>query len=97
MKNIRINVTKNDIKKGSTADPSECPIARACRRAGLKNPKINFHNFHEMDCDSPCGNDAFAFERQKRLTFKMPMKATKFVKSFDRGENVKPFSFTLTT
>jgi hypothetical protein len=35
-------------------------------------------------------------DRQERLTFRTPKPAREFIEQWDRGEEVKPFSFTLT-
>lgn len=86
-KNIRINVTKKDIRYGKRGEARNCPIARACKRAGLKQVNVLGYQVYA----------AQALVDYDERTFKMPIKAQRFVKSYDNGEKVSPFSFTLTT
>lgn len=39
---MKINVTKEDIKKGKPKEARLCPIARACKRAGLKDAAVRY-------------------------------------------------------
>lgn len=90
MKNVRINVTKKDIKNGTRSDSDECPIARACRRAGLKNVSVGGRT---VTCDGARPRGGTTSRRQ----FKVPQKATNFISAFDGGRDVAAFAFTLTT
>lgn len=76
---LKVNVTRDDIKRGIPEDESYCPIARAVRRLGKKKLVL-------VDADI-CVLGLH--------DFKLPRKAAKFIDKFDNGETVKPFSFTM--
>lgn len=83
--NIRINVTKSDIVKGVENNMMCCPIALACRRAGLKGVRVKRDRVE-------CASNYF-YDRR----FLLPQKASTFIQNFDNGVEVSVFSFTLTT
>ena len=79
---MRVCVTKEDIKNAqSTRD--RCPIARAIHRMGFFRARVSVC-FIALDGE-------FAGLSMRRL----PKKARDFVFLFDRGEEVKPFTFHL--
>jgi hypothetical protein len=82
---VRINVTKNDIEKGSSGSMVFCPIARAVKRA-LK-PERGEIMVSRLYAYLPNGGGAVP----------LPPDATRFVDVFDgeREGTVSPFTFTL--
>jgi len=88
MKKVKLNITKSNIKNGTIADPSNCPIANSIK------DKVRGLIYVSVLAD-------YAFVGIKRgkktAQYKAPLakEANTFVKSFDRGNNVKPFNFEL--
>ena len=83
LKKITITVTKGDIKRGVPSEGNFCPIAYAMQRKfSLKSADIEVA-------------DAEIWVRLSRymLSYIMPLTAQKFIKAFDGGKPVKPFSF----
>lgn len=74
-----IVVTDKNIKQGKKGSNYSCPIAHACRDAGLKRVDVAWNIFHGR---GPV---------KKKLS--MPQKALDFIDRFDSGKKVKPFSF----
>ena len=80
---VRVEVTKNDIRRGRCGDCSNCPIARAVKRA-TKIQNVN------VDEDSiSISNDG------QSLYIDSSQKCTRFVQKFDSGEKVKPIVFLI--
>jgi hypothetical protein len=88
MRNVKLKITKTNIKNGEQANPGKCPIANSimdriknvyCVRVLPTEAAIKVKN----------GN--------KITTYKSTLtnKANAFVKKFDFGVHVSPFSFTL--
>ena len=83
-KKITIKVTKTDIKLGKRENRSSCPIARATRRV-TKQRHVGVD-----ECEMTWGS-------QYRLwAAELPREAQKFIRAFDKGKPVKPFSFQVT-
>jgi len=72
-----ISVTEEHIKKGVKASYRTCPIALALEDAGFDSPKVSVASYWYQDA--------------KRLN--LPLKVQKFIKDFDNGKKVRPFSF----
>ena len=81
MKTLTVHVTKTGIKRGEREDACNCPIARALRRAGLKNPTID-GTFIE-----------YGWSTQFRV--RTPARARQFIRRFDARKPVEPFTFRL--
>jgi len=88
MKTIRIQVTKKDIKAGAQDSPTDCPIARALRRAC---PNFQFvyvgDDFASLN-RTPC-------ELSNCEQIDLPEVARQFVRQFDNGDDVKPIRFEM--
>jgi hypothetical protein len=79
MKRFKIEVTENDIKRGVAWNVDKCPVARAMRRAT-----------RNMAC--------YASLSELKVGIKLvntPTRCQRFMRNFDDGENVKPFSFVI--
>lgn len=85
---MKITVTQRDINKGCRSDDSNCPIARAVRRAF--HYKYRPSVFLDIFLDKPGIGNALGCR-----IFTMPKKARNFVSNFDFGLKVKPFSFEI--
>jgi hypothetical protein len=79
-KPIKVSVTQKDIDSGCPIDKCGCPVALALKRALGNGQSIQVGNF-AVDID---GGRAH-----------LPLEAIAFVKAFDMGKPVKPFSFEL--
>lgn len=77
-----VSVTEEHIKNGEPKSFSGCPIALACKEL--------FPN-----CDIDVDLESIGvYPNNERYDFLMtPKKAQNFIKKFDDGEKVKPFSF----
>ena len=76
-----ITVTKADIKEGIRFSSQSCPVAKALNRACPS--KRDYWSV---------GPVTMSFYPRK---FKTPSDVQRFIKAFDAGKRVKPFSFTL--
>lgn len=83
MTKIRITVTQDDINKGAPHNPLCCPIARAIGRK-IDSPFVSVKTKEFLYFDDIL---------DEYLTFEMSDRAQEFVKRFDSGESVKPFTF----
>ena len=77
-----IQVTWDDIYSGRRANPFRCPIALAAKRA-----------FNTGD-DTDLWATSSTLKVDER-NYPMPASASDFLKKFDRGDCVMPFSFSL--
>lgn len=77
----KVIVILNDIKKGDSYVASSCPVARAIRRATGKRRVL------------VSGTEYTIASQQYR---DLPKKAIIFIKRFDAGLKVHPFSFYVT-
>jgi len=89
-KRITVEITPDDIREGVYRSGDTCPIALAFRR--------------RLNVPAPCVTvctftlDAGFRDREGRplfATFALPKKASAFIKAFDQGHPVRPFSFCL--
>ena len=86
---MKISVKREHIDNGVALSSTCCPIALACKDAGLKNVWINPLSIHYCLDDSVC--PLFV----NRVT--LPVEVIKFIARFDAGEYVTMFSFDLPT
>lgn len=77
----KVTVTLKDIKNGASYIPQYCPVARAIRRATKKQRVL-------------VGGTSYSVGSQKYRD--LPKKATTFIRRFDDGLKVNPFSFYIT-
>ena len=79
MRRVRVEVTAQDIADGKRRISTRCPIALAARRA--------------LECDvRACWG---ILELPEGRSAGMTKKCNTFIRRFDSGETVKPFSFTV--
>lgn len=86
MKKFVVHVIEDDIKNGVKKSGTRCPIARACRAAGIERPEV--------------GNSMILFGRRdsrglKPGRFNNTKKIERFIRDFDDGKHVRPFSFEI--
>ena len=92
-----INVTRECIKKGIKDNSYYCPIARACKKAGITfyghygGAGITFYGHYggvgirHID----------GYYKKKNFRYKTPKKAQNFIERFDEGKKVNPIKFTI--
>lgn len=81
---MKINVTEKDINKGKIDSPISCPIALATKRVVKKDFKVDVDEFYlEL------------YNNDLSYRTRLPGKAIRFIKSFDKGKKVKPISFEI--
>lgn len=81
---MRIQVTQDDIDRGHVGSECFCPIALAARRALGENIGLE---------DVSVGSYTV---RVRGTVYYLPTAAIRFVKSFDRRVEVRPFEFEVT-
>jgi len=81
-----VTVTKNDIKAGFLHHSFHCPIAKALKRATKRAVSIGvgYATVYRSESD-----------RYKNTVYILPDEVVKFIRNFDRGLPVEPFTFTL--
>jgi hypothetical protein len=79
-KQIRVNVTRNNIKIGKPGHCAECPIAQALIDMGYQNVNVGWENNYV------CTDNAI-------IHFQLSRTAVNFITKFDNGEKVKPAAF----
>lgn len=79
---MKIKVTQEDIAKGIPEDEGSCPVALALKHAGMMDVEVSLER-------------AEAWYGRRLFNVELPSKARRFIKRFDAGKLVKPFSFTL--
>jgi nitrate/TMAO reductase-like tetraheme cytochrome c subunit len=84
---MKIEVTQKDIDKGLRSSCYECPIAHAFKRK-VKN-KIRYGFAVNADSIDLVTKDF------KWYIHALPKKAQTFIKRFDDGKPVKPFTFEI--
>lgn len=82
MRKLKVEVTAHDIKNGARKSCEACPIARAVKRALHYKKSVDVNNY------------AANIDDYKKIAI-LPAKASGFIRSFDNGFRVKPFSMTL--
>ncbi len=75
---MKINVTADNIKAGARG-PTTCPVALAMYDAGLPNCLVGCTIFYA---------DKFDYESQE-----LPNEVVTFIRAFDRGDAIEPFTF----
>ena len=80
---MQVTVSENHIQNGKRGKADECPIALA----------INT----KADCFLASMNDSVITFLQNKRTYRAtaPVEARYWMRSFDRSQSVKPFSFNL--
>jgi len=87
-----IQVKKKHIKAGKRANCRRCPIAMAVREAtGFKGVVVGSHIYTNIHKDHIWFNQLGS----KSARYKMTQACLKFIRLFDAGQPVKPFSFRL--
>lgn len=74
-----IRVTEENIRKGTQGNPMRCPVARALRREFNVRRCTASHYFLDIN----------------GISIPTPEIVRNFMRRFDSGERVKPFSFRL--
>jgi hypothetical protein len=81
---LHVEVTAEDIFAGAAGKAYHCPIARALKRAGASEARVDY-----ADCSLAIpGRSAFR-------SYDLPPEACEFRERFDGGEAVEPFAFDL--
>lgn len=80
---MKITVTREDIRAGKRKSCTSCPIALAIRRKVWAR-LVRVDNFYIK---------LWPGNREPRLQAALPVKAMQFVRSFDAGVPVQPFTF----
>ena len=82
MKKIRVKVTGKHIDEGEPGDSFRCPIALAVKEAtNVATRDVTLVDGIEISVGP--------------FVFKATLKVKEFIKSFDKGKKVKPFTFWL--
>ena len=82
---VKVNVTASCIAFGCTEDGANCPVARAIR--------VCLPDAVTVDVGEE--NVYLAHTWHDRAFVALPKKVRKFIGAFDKGLEVRPFSFTL--
>lgn len=78
---IVVQVTAEDIKAGTRGDSRWCPIAYSLARMGYKHAKVT-----EARVTLDTVEDVYGIT---------PVQAERWIKRYDRGYDVDPFTFTV--
>ena len=76
-------MTQADIDGGDRARPSSCPIALAMRRVFGDHAEVGINHFWPYYDEWP----------KEAVAGVLPKQARRFVREFDDGRSVEPFSF----
>lgn len=79
---LKINVTQQNIIKGRKYTSKSCPIALAFKEAGIKKVEVKNLQF-------------LLRKSEDSIMYDLPRMARKFIRAFDEGRPVKPFSFNV--
>lgn len=89
---IRVEVTAEDIAKGVPQECNSCPVAiavgRACPAAvkvGVDGATIDIYAAWDVESDA----------KSEYVVARTPREVNEFIKRFDNGDPVGPFSFDL--
>lgn len=89
MNKLKVRVTKADIQNGKKCDHRECPIGQAmARRLDLITTRGWQHSIWK-NAVTMYSSYEYGFDSW------LPMAAMLFIKAFDAGQEVEPFSFEL--
>ena len=80
---MKINVTQDDIDQGTPSDPFCCPIALAASRA------------FSVPANATYDYIALKLRNRNNKLYRTPKTASAFIRAFDHGQAVQPFSFEL--
>lgn len=83
MRTLTVTVTQNDIDAGAPQNCRTCPVAKAASRATGETVFV--------------GELLSCFSRRRELLWEVPLPrvVSEFVRAFDWGLSVRPFSFPL--
>lgn len=87
MRKTSVRITNSNIKNGEQANPGKCPIANSLKD-NIKNLTFVSVLPNETTIKVKKGNRITAYKST------LNSKAKTFIKNFDDGEAVKPFSLT---
>lgn len=79
---MKITVTSKDIEEGRRRDPSECPVARALRRAGISHFGVT-------------GMLVIVQTGRKHIPLVLPATVQEWILDFDWGSAMAPIDFEL--
>jgi hypothetical protein len=82
---MRITVTQDDIDMGCKSHNENCPLARAASRAFGYPVRVDGFEIYSVDKGGFTHNLAT-----------LPRRASEFVRDFDLGRTMQPFTFTVT-
>jgi hypothetical protein len=88
---MKITVTAEDIREGTPGDPTNCPVARAVKRAtGEEWLSVFTRRVHIWETDDTCFGG-----RGTKKVFTNSESLARFIQRFDGLRVVKPASFIL--
>ena len=79
----KITVTQEHIDKGDVGSSHSCPVAIACKDAGLIDPCVD-----KLVISQELSDGAV-------IGIYTPIKVAEFIENFDAGKEVKPIEFEL--
>ena len=91
-KRLKINVTKQCIRKGERENGAMCPIALACKAVdGVESASVDTDEITiEGSCIPIAGGHI-----DGKIIFSTPKKAQRFITAFDAGRKPKPMTLLL--
>lgn len=95
MKRITITLRPCDIRRGKRSDYTQCPIALAGQRQIPSFSVQAFHHHLVIYRHDPVESKVAGFPCYSRRQYDLPKAAVTFIKRFDAGKRVEPFSFDL--
>jgi hypothetical protein len=81
---MRVQVTEDDIEHGDPGSETDCAVARA----GARSFGCEFHCMSNLIVVGPMWVE-------DRAEYDIPRSVRRFIKRYDDGAEVRPFSFTL--
>jgi hypothetical protein len=91
---VKIEVTEDDIERGKPISASQCPIALACRRTFDKGVTVTLQSGIHVYYFNDDRIDLYSRDCPKfTKTYSITASVTKFIRDFDHGLEVKPFTF----
>ena len=78
---MKVNVTAKHIRKGKRSQPCHCPIALALKEQLHKEVEVGPYDMF------------FLYRKKIAGEAKTPDSAYYFIRAFDKGHKVKPFTF----
>ena len=83
---MKIKVTQKDIEEGFRGSCYDCPIARAFKREVKPTSHIQLN----VGAERILHREVYSWD-----SYTLPEKAQTFIKRFDDGKPVKPFTFEI--